>query len=394
MREIFWIGVCWITYVYAGYLIALAIVALWRRVRPELSAHELPPVSVLISARNEQQDIGWKIAQTLAWDYPADRLTVLVASDASDDATDTIVQNIADPRVTFVRMEQRGGKIRALNRLAEMAQGEILFFTDANAHIGPEALRRMVHHFSDPRVGCVTGDSRSIEEKDDPAVSSGASVYWGYECAIKHLENRIGSVLVCDGAIFCMRASLYQPQCPDLANDLESPMRVGAAGYWVMHEPAALVYERDTSSPRQEFNRRRRMCAQGMLAMLKLPGTFLGLRGWQFFSHKFLRWLSLIPMVMVLAASAALAHQSAFFAALLALQAAFYVAAAAGLACAVAQRPVGRLLAVPFYVVLGVTGALVGVVEALLGRRFDIWEIPTLSRGPSAPAIGNAQGAD
>lgn len=395
MRTIFWIGAAWIAYVYVGYLAVLAVIALWRRVRPVLSeGAELPAVSVLISARNEEQDIGWKIAETLAWDYPQDRLTVLVASDASDDATDSIVRGIDDPRVTFARMERRGGKIRALNRLAELAKGEILFFTDANAHIGPDALRKMVRHFSDPRIGCVTGDSRSIEEKDNPAVSNGASVYWSYESTLKRLENSLGSVLVCDGAIFCMRASLYQPLCPDLANDLESPMRVGHAGFWVMQEPEALVFERDTNSPRQEFNRRRRMCAQGMLAMLKLPGTCVGLRGWQFISHKFLRWLSLIPMVMVLDASVSLARDSVFFAALAGLQALFYLTAAAGLVYAIAQRPMARFAAVPFYVVLGVAGALVGVVESLLGKRFDIWEIPTLSRGPAAAVIANAQEAE
>ena len=63
MRTIFWIGAAWIAYVYVGYLAVLAVIALWRRVRPVLSeGAELPAVSVLISARNEEQDIGWKIA--------------------------------------------------------------------------------------------------------------------------------------------------------------------------------------------------------------------------------------------------------------------------------------------------------------------------------------------
>ena len=99
-----------------------------------------------------------------------------MASDASDDSTDEIVKSMSDPRVTLVRMEKRGGKVRALNRMAQLARGEILFFTDANAHIGAQALRLMVRHFADGRVGCVTGDSRPIKERDRPAVSSGASV--------------------------------------------------------------------------------------------------------------------------------------------------------------------------------------------------------------------------
>ena len=87
---------------------------------------------------------------------------------------------------------------------------------------------------------------------------------------MKRFENRIGSVLVCDGAIFCIRSLLFDRLDPDLANDLETPMRIGAAGYWITHEPAALVFERDTTSPLEEFQRRRRMCAQGALAMMTL----------------------------------------------------------------------------------------------------------------------------
>ena len=381
MIEVFLIAVGWLVYVYAGYLLGLALVSLRRRVRPIVSERCEPSLSVLIAARNEEKDIGWKIVETLAWDYPPEKLEILVASDASDDSTDEIVKSMSDPRITLVRMKVRGGKVRALNRLAELAHGEILFFTDANAHIGPQALRLMVRHFADERVGCVTGDSRPIRERDNPAVASGASVYWSYESAVKRLENRIGSVLVCDGAIFCIRALLFDSLDPDLANDLETPMRIGAEGCWITHEPAALAFERDTTSPLEEFRRRRRMCAQGMLAMMTMPGALRGLRGWQFLSHKFLRWTSLIPMLMVLFSSAVLARNSFFFASLLALQAVFYGVAAVGLARAIADRPATRLMAVPFYVVLGVAGALVGVVDSLRGKRFDVWEIPSLSRG-------------
>jgi len=393
MNEIFLIAIGWLVYVYAGYLVVLALISLRLRVRPIVSEKCEPSVSVLIAARNEERDIGWKIAETLAWEYPPQKLDILVASDASDDSTDEIVNSMCGPRVTLVRMQERGGKVRALNRLAELAHGEILFFTDANAHIGAQALRLMVRHFADQRVGCVTGDSRPITERDNPAVSGGASVYWDYESAVKGLENRIGSVLVCDGAIFCIRASLFHRLDPNLANDLETPMRIGRRGCWIIHEPAALVFERDTTSPFEEFRRRRRMCAQGMLAMLTMPGALRGLRGWQFLSHKFLRWTSLIPMLAVLVSSAISSRHSLFFASLLALQAIFYGLAAFGLARAIADRPVARLIAIPFYVVLGVIGALAGVVDSLRGKRFDIWEIPSLSRGPvGAPSPAGQTG--
>ncbi len=218
-------------------------------------------------------------------------------------------------------MERRGGKARALNRLAELARGEILFFTDANAHIGPPALRLMVRHFADPRVGCVTGDSQPIDETESRSPAAPAPT-GAMRSTLKRLENRIGSVLVCDGAIFCMRAALFHRLSPDLANDLELPMRVGAAGYWIIAR-ARGDRALSVTPPRrsEEFKRRRRMCAQGMRAMLRLRGVFSGIRGWQFVSHKLLRWLSLMPMLMMLGASAVLARNSLGFAAALACRA-------------------------------------------------------------------------
>jgi cellulose synthase/poly-beta-1,6-N-acetylglucosamine synthase-like glycosyltransferase len=391
VKTIFLSGVLWLAYVYVGYPLLLALVAFWKRVRPSLSEANLPSVSVMIAARNEERDIGWKIAETLAWDYPAENLEVLVASDASEDSTDKIVSSFDSPRVGLVRMEPRGGKARALNRLAELAHGEILFFTDANSHIGPDALRRMVRHFADPRVGCVTGNTRPIEERDNPAVSRGSGVYLSYETILKRLESRIGSVLVCDGAIFCLRSALFQPLCPDLANDLELPMRVGAAGYWVMHEPEALVFERGTTSPLEEFNRLRRMSAQGMLATRKLQGVFGGLRGWQFVSHKLLRWLSLIPTLLIVGSSAVMASNSVIFASALGFQAIFFGLATFGLAQTLAGRSSGRLVAAPFYALLGVAGVFTGVAEFFLGKRFDVWEIPGFSRGPVEAISPDAQ---
>ena len=348
-ETIFWISVLWLGYVYAGYPLLLALLGLFRRVRPVISDDYLPTVSVLISARNEEKDIAWKVAETLAWDYPADRLEVLVASDASTDGTDEILQGIADPRLSYFKLEKRGGKIRALNLLAQRATGDLLFFTDANAHIAPGVLRKMARHFADPRVGCVTGTSRPLPETDN-----GAGTYFSIESRISSMESRLGSVLVADGAIHCARRALYTPLDPNLANDLELPLRIGHAGLWTIFEPEAIAVERETSSPREEFSRRRRICAQGALGMWQLRFALRGLRGWQFFSHKFLRWLTLAPLFGILLAGWPLLL----------------------LALALLIRP-----RVTFYVLLGATGALTGVLDACLGRRFDIWEIPSLSRG-------------
>ena len=388
MKLVFFMATACLFYIYAGYPLVLAILSWRSRIRLLCSDEYLPSVSVLIAAHNEERDLGWKIAETLAWRYPLEKLEVLIASDASDDRTDEIVRAIRDPRVTFIRMERRGGKVRALNRLAEISHGEVLFFTDANAHIGPEALRMLVRHFADNQVGCVTGNSVSAAESETQAVASTAGLYRRYEAMLRNLESALGSVLICDGAIFCMRAALYQRLSPELANDLETPMRLGAAGWKIVYEPEALVFERDTSSPMEELKRQRRMCAQGMTAMFLLRGVFGGLRGWQFVSHKLLRWLSLIPMAAILVSSAALARESVLYAGALTLQAVFYGMAGAGLVMVAANGDVARIVSVPFYVMLGLFAAQIGVLDAIMGRRFDVWESPAMSRGgPEAPAV-------
>jgi cellulose synthase/poly-beta-1,6-N-acetylglucosamine synthase-like glycosyltransferase len=370
-------GAAWAAYVFVGYPLLLAAVARLRRIRPVAREEYSPRVSVLISARNEEKDIAWKVRETLAWDYPPSRLDIWVASDASDDRTDEILRGIGDPRVHFVRMERRGGKNRALNRLAQLAQGELFFFTDANSHVAAGCLRKMVRHFADERVGSVTGNSNG--SAGDEETFAGIAVYWGHELLIRHLENQFGSVLVCDGAIFCIRRSLYTPCLPELANDLELPLQIGKAGYWLLHEPQARVQEKETASPWEELSRRRRICAQGALGMWKLRRVLKGIRAWQFFSHKFLRWLLAIPFLLVFLSSLLLAGQPVF-AGLFALQLIFWGLALAGLAAAAGKTAPPKPLAPLVYLLVSCVGALAGVIDACAGRKFDVWESPSLTR--------------
>jgi cellulose synthase/poly-beta-1,6-N-acetylglucosamine synthase-like glycosyltransferase len=380
MHLVFWGGVAWLAYVFVGYPLLLAILGMSRRTRDSRGAVEpLPCVSVLIAARNEEKDIDWKIRETLDWDYPPDRLQILVASDASEDHTDEIVQSIRDPRLIFVRMPQRSGKIIALNHLVALAQGDVLFFTDANTSIGPRCAQKMVRHFADPRVGCVTGwEGGSPSENQSLTVAGLASL--GYEASLNALESRLGSVLICDGSIFCIRASLYRPLHPDLANDLELPLWIGSQGHKLLYEPEARSTENATSSPGEEFQRRRRICAQGLSGLWTLKNMLGGMRAWQFFSRKFLRWLTLVPLVMILV-STFLLRSSPYFRFLLVTQMVFYAVAAIGWLFAARGRKGSRVFSMPFYFLLLSSAAFVGVIEACFGRRFSVWDIASLSRG-------------
>jgi len=386
---LFWLSVAWLLYVYAGYPFSLWILGALRPFRPRDGEHALPRVSVLISARNEEKDIERKVRETLAWDYPADSLQLLIASDASEDRTDEILATIADPRLTTMRMERRVGKNEALNRLAQQATGDVLFFTDANSHIGSDCLRKMVRHFADSRVGCVTGVEQTIHDEGQ-AVVSGTQAYLGYESSVAQLESRIGSVLVCDGAIFCIRRNLFAPLQPDLANDMELPLRIGGQGYALLFEPSARASEKSTASPREEFSRKQRIAAQGILGFWRLRKTLKGIRIWQFLSRKLMRWLVPIPLTVLLLTSAALAHNR-FFLVCMILQLAAYAAALIAGVLEVLGLRAGRLISVCYYFVLVHTGAMLGVVQACLGKRFAVWEVASESRGPERRAeVGKA----
>jgi cellulose synthase/poly-beta-1,6-N-acetylglucosamine synthase-like glycosyltransferase len=378
---LFWFSVVWLGYVYVGYPALLWFVGLFRVFRPNTSDSYLPKVSVLISARNEQRDIGWKVAETLAWNYPKEKLELLVASDASEDGTDGILKAVIDHRFRFLRLEPRRGKNEALNQLNELASGELLFFTDANSHIDESCLRRMVRYFAEPRVGCVTGSERTIGENEEFGVAAGTRAFLGYESLVNSLECRLGSVLVCDGSVFCIRKNLFHRLQPDLANDFELPVRIGAEGHAVLFDPTAISLERATTDPREEFRRKRRICCQGMSGFWRRRGDLHGMRAWQLLSRKLLRWLGAVPLLLVLVSSAGLTSQW-FYDVTLVLQLIFYSLVLLGWRSAAVRHEGNGVTTFPFYFVMVNVAALTGVIDAVFGKRFSVWESPQQSRGP------------
>jgi poly-beta-1,6-N-acetyl-D-glucosamine synthase len=388
MKSIFLIlfisGFSWLIYVYVGYPISLWLIGLRISFRPESKDNFLPSLSVLISARNEEKDIAQKISETLNWNYPKDRLEVLIASDASQDRTDEIIRGVDDPRLKYLLLGRRVGKNEALNRLAQIATGEIFLFTDANSHIHSDCARRLVRHFADSKVGCVTGSDRTMRGAKESAIGMGEKTYLGYESQLQKLESRLGSVLICFGAIFCIRGSLFAPLQPDLANDLELPVRIGSAGFALIFEPEAWATEKPTQSPKEEFNRRRRICGQGLLGFWRLRKSWHGLRAWQFVSRKVLRWTAAFPLLLLLLSSAGLSVKNPIFRVFLIVELAFYAAAFVGWVLATLGRQEGRVFALPFYFVLVNIAALVGLIETCLGRRYSVWEVASLTRGTEA----------
>jgi biofilm PGA synthesis N-glycosyltransferase PgaC len=366
-----------VAYVHAGY--PLVLLWLGRRGSPRAVSPEcLPTVTVFLAAYNEAKGIARKIENSLALDYPAGRLDVVVASDGSTDGTADVARRYADQGVVVFESARRGGKNAAINQYLPETRGEIVVFTDANAFFDAGAIRALVRNFADERVGLVVGDLRYVDERN--AVGRGEGFYFRYEALLKRLESRLGTVVAANGSIYALRRDLFRPLDLDVPNDFAHPIQVAAAGRYVVFEPAARATERATSSLPEEFRRRSRIVTRGFTAFARYRAPYRmlsGTWGFCFASHKLLRWFVWGYLAVILALSTARYGASPLHAALVQAQLLFYLLALLGW-LGPARLP--RALAVPFYFCAINAAALVGLLRYVRGRRQATWETAATTR--------------
>ena len=283
---------------YTYLLYPLCIWALARLPRKILTPSEadraaLPPVTLLVAAYNEEQVIERKVRNSLALDYPRDRLEIVVASDGSSDATGEIVVRYAHRGVRLLNYGQRRGKSHVLNAAIPETNGDILVLSDANTDFDRRAVRQLVRWFVDPRVQAVCG---RLELKDPTGGRNVDSLYWRYETFLKHCEGRLGALLGANGGIYAIRRSGYVPIpnnaiIDDFLIPLLSKLRHGGR---IVYDPAAVASEETSPTIGGEFHRRVRI-GTGAYQSLRLLWRLLSPRyGWTafaFLSHKLLRWM-------------------------------------------------------------------------------------------------------
>ena len=263
-ETLFWLALITLIYHYVGYPLVLLVLGLRRR-EPLRSANITPTVSLIISAYNEQEVIRQKLDNSLDLDYPSEQLEIIVASDGSTDRTPAIVREYAGA-VALYHYPQRRGKNAALNETVSRAHGEILVFTDANGMYRKDAVRKLVQHFADARVGCVCGELIYRNPTGNP-VAEGYNHYWRYDQWLKKLESRLHSLLGANGSIFAIRRELNEPLNPRTSNDMVLPIKIAARGYAVLYEPEAISVEAGSAGEREELRRRSRIVARGLLGV-------------------------------------------------------------------------------------------------------------------------------
>ena len=340
-----------------------------RQAAPE--PQQWPSLAMVVCALNERNIIRQKVENTLALDYPRDRLRLIFVSDGSTDGTTEILQEYAGRGIEVIVRPQRMGKIANLNEVIPRLVEEITVLSDANVLYERGALKALAAPFADPSVGAVSG--KVILQETTGDLEAGEKQYYSVEWKLQELASAIYSMAGADGAMYAFRTRLFRPCPPDtLIEDFVIPISFVRQGKRVLHQPAAIGWERGPESLAEEFRRRVRIAAGAAQALLRGNGWPVGApaRFWfVWFSHKFLRWVA--PLTGLTALAAAVAARG-----WLPAQAALWGFAVVAL-LAVVRAVTGwqaRVLDVAFYFLFGQCAQLIGLIKGAAGRQSVLWE--------------------
>jgi cellulose synthase/poly-beta-1,6-N-acetylglucosamine synthase-like glycosyltransferase len=372
-EALLWITIALLAYIYVGYpVVAILLARLWPRCVEK--ACVTPTITLVITAYNEEASIEQKLGNVLSLDYPKEKLDVIVASDASSDATDSLVIGYRAANVRLLRIEGRLGKTACQNAAAAAASGEILVFTDATTQIEAQALKALASNFHEPSVGCVAGRLTYVAAQGD-ATGHGGKSYWNYEIMLRMAESALGSLIGVSGCLYALRRNAYREIAPDLISDFVIAMVMREQGLRTVLEPEAVCYEQTLDRSDRELSMRVRVGMRS-LAALASQKRFLnpfrfGWFAWQLWSHKLLRYLSPVFWLVALLANTALALQGRYLW-LLALQLAVLLSGMLGFTT-VRLFGKSRLLAQPYYFLLTNLASAVSLIRFMRGERIVTW---------------------
>ena len=374
---------------YAWIIYPVMVWILGSRRHPErqdpIPDPELPPVTVLVPAHNEETDIGPRIHNLLAQDYPSDRLTVLIGVDGSTDGTASNARTAAGDtnRVQVIEFHNRQGKTATLKALARQATATVLAFTDANTRFEPHTIRRLVEPLADPRVGGVCG--RLILH--DPAQPTPESSYWEFETLLKRAESRLDSCLGANGAVYALRRDRFWQEIPDttIVDDFVVGMKVREQGYRLLYREDAVAYE-PLPDLRHEWQRRVRIGTgdyQALALCRRCLSPRYGRFAWMFASHKVLRWFTphLVLAGVVLASADVLAgawdglHPTSGLSIIITLGSGlFLMMSAAGRSLAQHGRSRPAILVTAWHFLAMQTALIMGFVRYCRGSLQGAWD--------------------
>ncbi len=370
---VFWASLALAVYAYVGYPVMLRVLTLFRA-RDVLKGEITPSVTFIVAAYNEEKRIAAKLENTLQLSYPNRLIEIVVASDCSTDGTDHIVRAFESRGVKLVRAPKRRGKEAAQKLAVQMAEGEILVFSDVATRLPEHAVRNIVRNFNDPAVGCVSSVDRFV---DKDGKISGEGAYVKYEMWLRSLEARVNSLVGLSGSFFAARSTVCkQAWSEDLQSDFNTVLNSMKMGLRGVSDNDSVGYYENIADERKEFNRKVRTVLRGISVFMRSLAMINPLRyplfSWQLMSHKLCRWLVPFAMLGVLVSSALLSAASPLYRGALAAQLAFYLLAMTGLLF----RPWLRfsIIKLPAFFVLVNASILQAWLRYFGGERLVAWE--------------------
>lgn len=302
---IFWGLIFVVFYSYLGYgLLLFILIKLKRLLRGTKVDHpitELPEVTLFIAAYNERAYVKAKMENTFSLNYPKDKLKIVWVTDGSDDGTPEEVLRYKNDQTEVLHLPERGGKIGAMNRGMKFITSPIVVFCDANTMLGEESIMRIVRLFTDPKVGCVSGEKRVMSIGTE-AASATEGLYWKYESTLKKWDAELYSVVGAAGELFSVRRELYRDVEKDtLLDDFMISLRIAMDGYTIQYDPDAYAMEHPSANVKEELKRKVRISAGGIQSVIRLLPllNFFKYRtlSFQYISHRVLRW-TLSPLAL------------------------------------------------------------------------------------------------
>ncbi|MDB6063078.1 MAG: glycosyl transferase [Verrucomicrobiaceae bacterium] len=370
-KFLFWLFAILSIYSYFLYPFVLMLLS---RNRSVISPHltgEVPKLSLIVTAYNENGRIRQKIENSLAIDFPG--VEIIVASDCSSDDTDAIVNEYADRGVRLVRAGERLGKENAQWCAIQAATGDILVFSDVATEIPSDALRNLVDHFANPQVGAVSSEDRFISQDGEVA---GEGAYVKYEMWLRQMESQAAGLVGLSGSFFAARKAVCQEWDIHSPSDFNTALNCVRLGYRAITASDVLGFYKDLKDPQKEYQRKVRTVLRGMTAIARHRDVLSLPRYHQFafqvWSHKLMRWLVPLFLALLFVVSVGLAGSSSFYTLMLLGQLAFYgVAFAAHRNEAIKQNPIARIIY--FFVQVNVAIAH-AAYRYFSGKRMTTWQ--------------------
>ena len=343
LKVLFWLCLFIVFYTYLGYGILLYLIIRIKRLvkgrpapTPMPSDEELPTMTLMICAYNEQDVVAEKMENTRALDYPKDKFRVMWVTDGSNDRTNELLA--AYPEVDIVYSPERRGKTAALKHGLREIKTQYVAFTDANTMINSGAMKEIARLFMDKTVGCVSGEKRVAARQKGEMAAEGEGLYWRYESTLKKWDSELYSTMGAAGELYAMDPALCR-DVPDnaLLDDFMMSMYVVDEGHRIAYAPDAYALEYGSADIHEESKRKRRIAAGGLQSIWWLRKMLNPFRQplvtFQYISHRVLRWsVTPIAMILLLIVNAVLVALGAgtFFTVVLILQLLFYLAALLG----------------------------------------------------------------